>query len=230
MAAHHPLDSRVHHALLRHIIATGHAPTTLGLAEQVASPAAEVASSLVRLAENHGLVLHPDSHEVWVVHPFSLSPTQVWVTTRDRGWWAPCLWCALGVAALVGGTTVIRARIAGEHEDCTIHVREGEVAEQDLFVHFSLRPAEAWRNVIHYCATVLPFRQVGDVDPWCARHRLPRGALVPIAQLNTFARLWYGRHLDENWRKWSVEEARALFVQAGLTGPFWDLPSEPGRF
>src|SRR5688572_14044455 len=104
MAAHHPLDSRVHHALLQHILARGHAPAAGALAAAVGAPEADVAVSLARLAENHGLVLHPGSHDVWVAHPFSLSPTQVWVSTAHGGWWAPCIWCALGVATLAGGT------------------------------------------------------------------------------------------------------------------------------
>src|SRR5262249_57149373 len=33
-----------------------------------------------------------------------------------RGWWAPCIWCALGVAALVGEDVVIHSRIGGEAE------------------------------------------------------------------------------------------------------------------
>ena len=44
------------------------------------------------------------------------------------------------------------------------------------------------------------------------------------------ARAWYGRHLDDDWTKWTVDEARALFERFGLTGPTWALPGAAGRF
>jgi hypothetical protein len=42
-------------------------------------------------------------------------------------------------------------------------------------------------------------------------------------------RVWYGRHLDRDWRKWTVPEAQAVFDQVGLTGDFWRLPGS-GRY
>jgi hypothetical protein len=83
-------------------------------------------------------------------------------------------------------------------------------------------------NVYHYCATVLPFRSEGDIDAWSRRHAIPRGAVVPIAQVAELARLWYGKHADRDWKKWSVAQAREIFEQVGLTGPFWDLEPDEG--
>lgn len=59
----------------------------------------------------------PITRRPWVIHPFSLSPTATWVQADQRGWWAPCIWCALGVAALVGQDVVVHCRIGAETED-----------------------------------------------------------------------------------------------------------------
>jgi hypothetical protein len=52
----------------------------------------------------------------------------------------------------------------------------------------------------------------------------------PIQRVYDFARVWYGRHLDEDWRKWTTDEARAIFERFGLTGPIWQLAASSARF
>lgn len=226
---HRPIDSRVHRAVLAAIVASGRAPDVAELASTLGVPAAEARAALRRLAENHGLVLHPASDRVWMAHPFALSPTGVWVEGRERGWWAACPWCALGIAALVGDVT-IHARLGGEAQEVRIVVRDGAARPDELLVHFALPPRRAWENVLHYCATVLPFRSEAAIDAWCARHGQPRGAAVPLATVQRLARAWYGGHLAEDWRKWTAAQARTIFEQVGLVGPFWALEAESGRF
>jgi hypothetical protein len=223
--------SRVHHALLSGIIERGHAPKTNELAATLGFELAEIKLALEGLAELHGLVLQPGSYEVWVVHPFSLSPTTVWVSTQQKGWWAPCLWCALGVAALVCTDVEIHTRLAGEADPLTISVANGHItAGKDLIVHFPIRPRDAWTNVIHFCATVQPFRNGPQVNEWCSRHAITQGAVVPITQVNELARRWYGSHLDVEWKKWSTAEAKQIFTAAGLLGDFWSLDGMAERF
>lgn len=211
------LEARLHHALIRGLLDTGAAPV---LPDDDGTRAA-----LARLHDTHGLVLHPGTHEPWIVHPFSLSPTATWVARGARGWWAPCLWCAFGIEALVGAPCVVHARIGGEAEAIAI---DGDA--DDLFAHFALPPRRAWDNVVHFCAMVLPFRGADDVDAWCARHRLPRGELVPVPQVRALARRWYGGHAAEDWRKHTVAEAAAIFAEVGLVGPFWALGDVGGTF
>ncbi|WP_425148341.1 hypothetical protein [Deinococcus sp.] len=45
-----------------------------------------------------------------------------------------------------------------------------------------------------------------------------------------FAREWYGQHLNPQWRKWTTDEARAIFQRHGFGGPIWELPSGGERF
>jgi len=222
------LQSAIHHHLIRGLIDNGFAPDIARLQELVSAEPASVAAALKRLEANHSVVCHPHHVAPWVIHPFSLSPTATWVQADQRGWWAPCIWCALGVATLVGEDVVIHSRIGGEAEDLDLHVCGGLVREDDIVTHFAVPLRSAWDNVHHYCATVLPFRSEADVDAWSRRHAIPKGAVVPIAQVAELARVWYGKHADHDWEKWSIAQARQIFEQVGLTGPFWALETDAG--
>jgi hypothetical protein len=130
------LDAEVHHAFIDRLRQTGSAPSRHEVSAALAKPIKEIEDALCRLAESHGVVLHPHVCEPWVIHPFSLSPTATWVQQGDQGWWAPCIWCGCGIAALVGGNAVIHARLGGEIEDIDIHICNGEVVEKDLWGAF----------------------------------------------------------------------------------------------
>ena len=77
-------------------------------------------------------------------------------------------------------------------------------------------------------STVLPFRSEADVDAWCLRHAIAKGAVAPIGQVAELARVWYGKHADHDWKKWSIAQARQIFERVGLTGPFWALETDAG--
>lgn len=224
------LDAQVHHVLIDKVRRDGYAPNRFEVAEAIARPIEDVEASLRRLERSHSLTLHPHVCEPWLVHPFSLSPSSTWVHEGDRGWWAPCIWCGLGVAALVGHDVTIHTRIGGESEDVDIRVVDGHVVDKDLWVHFSIRPQVAWENVHHHCACLLPFRNVADAHRWSERHRLLFGEVVPIETVNSLAREWYGRHCEPNWRKVDVVEAAAIFKKVGLNSPFWALEQKEGAY
>lgn len=225
-----PSHSQLHYAILRRIVDEGYAPTCAELAEEFAVDRAEMAEALRGLADYHGVVLHPHQPEVWVIHPFATSATPFVVRQGDRLWWGNCAWCSLGVAALLGGDQVtISTTLGAEGQPVTIHVDQQRVREE-LWVHFPVPMARAWDNVIYTCANMLVFDAEAAIDPWCQRHAIPRGSAQPIQRVYDFAAVWYGRHLDPDWRKWTVEEARALFAQFGFEGPIWQLPDASGRF
>lgn len=216
------LSSQIHHAIITRIILSGAAPSLDELSRSLHLTPSEVTAGLAELEQTHGIVLHPGSSEPWVIHPFALSPTATWVESGRGGWWAPCMWCALGITTLVGDAT-IHTRVAGEREPLELRVHDGRTNHQELLIHFALPPREAWANVHHYCAMVLPFRNDADIDTWSARHRLPRGRAVSLPRLAELAARWYGRHADADWRKWTRTEAQSIFHGVGLTDEFWRL-------
>ena len=230
MSTHQPIDGVVHERMISGMIDAGSCPSAEELSTALDVPIPEIKASLGRLEENHSVVLHPHQCSVWMIHPFAASPSNTWVQQSERGWWAPCMWCALGVATLVGGQVTIHARIGGAAESVRVPIEDGHPKVTGLFTHFALPPKYAWDNVHHYCAMLLPFKTEQQIDAWSARHRLPRGEAVSIAQTAALARTWYGRHADPDYRKWTPGEAQKIFADVGLTGEFWELDSSSDRF
>jgi hypothetical protein len=218
-----PFDLAVRSELTRAIAALGYAPSNEHLAERLNASVSRIETSLQDLHNAHALLLHPHRCAPWVVHPFALSPGSCWVQAGNRGWWANCLYCAMGIAAALNEDADIHTRIGGEREPLIVHVRGSEVQETGLLFHLSTPVRHWWDNVIHACATFQPFHSEADVEDWCERHRLPRGAIVPLPVMWRFASDWYGNYLDQPWRKRSLDEAKSLFEKHGFGGEFWRL-------
>lgn len=225
-----PIDSLVHHHLVTGLLQTGKTPTTTELGALLGEPPTLIEESYRRLDATHGLVLHPHRCEPWIVHPFSTSPTHTWVASSQRGWWAPCLWCGLGVAALHGGDVTIHTRIGAEDEPVSIQIRAGRPVDTTLWVHFPEPPRLAWGNVHHFCARLVPFHRPVDAEAWAARHGFSPGEILPVTKLGELASRWYGRHADPNWKKWTGAQAVEIFRACGLVGDFWSLPSTDRTF
>ena len=89
---------------------------------------------------------------------------------------------------------------------------------------------KAWDNVTYTCSTMLMFESESDIENWCDRHGMDKGDVQPISKIWEFSKIWYGNHLNAEWVKWTVDEAREIFERFGLTNPVWDMPSSEGRF
>jgi hypothetical protein len=223
-------SATLHHAILQHLVDYGCAPSRTALAQRFDVDADVVAGALHKLQDMHGVVLHPHTPEVWIAHPFSTAPTPFTVRHGARVWWGNCAWCSLGVAALVGGNEVtIQTTLGAEGQPVTIHIDSGRVREE-LWVHFPIPMTHAWDNVVYTCSTMLVFDSESAIDGWCVRHALPRGDAQPIQRAYNFAGVWYGGHLDPDWKKWTTDEARRIFARFGFAGPVWALPDSEQRF
>jgi hypothetical protein len=77
---------------------------------------------------------------------------------------------------------------------------------------------------------MLLFDSEGAIERWCTRHGMPRGDVPPLEKIRQFAKVWYGRHRDPEWKKWSAAEAREIFSTFGLGGPTWEIPDVADRF
>lgn len=220
----------LHHAIMRHFVDCGFAPTTEALAITFGTNSEKLAQALCDLQDYHGVVLHPHCPEVWVIHPFSTAPTCFVVRNAERLWWANCAWCSLGIAALLGGNDIsIGTKLGADGEPVTVHVDNGHVRE-NLLVHFPIPMTAVWDNVIYADSTVLVFDSEAAIDEWTERHKITRGDVQPIQRVYELAVAWFGRYLDQDWRKWTMTEARGIFRKVGLSGPIWDLPETTERF
>jgi hypothetical protein len=216
-------DQDLRGLLTRMVADTGHAPSLGALAAASGRDVAAVEASLRRLHDSHSLLLHPHGCAPWAVHPFALSAGGCWVETPARGYWANCLYCGLGIAAALDCDALLTARLGGEGVTATYRVADGRLLDAGGVFHLSTPVAHWWDNVIHACASFQPFMHESDIEPWCARHAMPRGAVMSMDQLWRFASDWYGSYLRPPWRKRSADEVRAIFRANGLSGPFWEI-------
>ena len=223
-------NSSLHYTILRHIIDKGYAPDLPQLAELLRSSPEEVENGLYELQEYHGVVLHPNQPKVWVIHPFSLAPTNFFVRSQRGQWWGNCGWCSLGVAALLQEDVTITTTIGAETKQVEIHIVNGEIQETQYYIHFPIPMKNAWDNVIYTCSNMLVFENEEQIDSWAIRHNIPKGDLQPIAKIWAFSKKWYGNHLNPEWTKWTVEDAKRIFSEFELQGRIWDLGESKERF
>jgi hypothetical protein len=150
--------ANVHAILIQKFLETGRLPEARHIAASLDIARSELTERLNRLSDLHGLVLHPHTPEPWVVHLLSTTPASHFVEGRQHGWWAPCIWCALGVAQLAGGMVRIHTRLGAESEPVILDVEDGMPLDaKDIVIHFSIPPRNAWNNVHRHCSLVLPF-------------------------------------------------------------------------
>ena len=82
--------SRLHHGIIKYIIRYGYAPDVSTLANDLYEALKCVQQGLKDLEVYHGVVLHPNSYKIWVIHPFSLDPSNFIVSTEDGEWFSSC--------------------------------------------------------------------------------------------------------------------------------------------
>ena len=223
-------NSSLHYTILRYIIDKGYAPDVATLARLLRSGEEEVIRGLSALQEYHGIVLHPNSSKVWVIHPFSLAPTNFLVTSKTGIWWGNCAWCSLGIAALLNEDVSITTRIAAYDKQVTIHIKNGTLQQNDFYIHFPVPMKNAWDNVVYTCSNMLVFENESQINEWSKRHNIPKGDIQPISNIWAFSKEWYGDHLNPEWTKWTMQEAKEMFARYNLTGPTWELRTSGKRF
>ncbi|KAK9445340.1 hypothetical protein VB005_00449 [Metarhizium brunneum] len=222
--------SSLHEFIISSFLKNQRPPTVGDIATRFESDVTTARQGLRALADYHGVVLHPQSDEVWVAHPFSAAPTTCIVTSGHRKWWGNCAWCSLGVMHLAGGTSTLTTRTGAIGDEVSVTVRDGQLLDTDFVIHFPVPMRHAWDNVIYTCSVQLLFRNEAEVDEWCATRGIAKGDVRPIKQIWDFAVEWYGRHADADWKKWSLRDAAEIFARHRLTGPTWAIGDEAGRF
>ncbi|MCB0745479.1 MULTISPECIES: alkylmercury lyase family protein [Flavobacterium] len=223
-------NSNLHFTILQEIIDNGFAPNVSELSKILSATENEIIKGLHDLQEYHGVVLHPNEPKVWVIHPFSLSPTNFYVKTQNGEWWGNCAWCSLGVAALLKDDVKIITTIGAETKQIEINIIDGEIQEKNYFIHFPIPMKNAWDNVIYTCSNMLVFENETQIEEWTKKHNISKGDIQPIEKIWNFSKKWYGNHLNPNWKKWTIEEAKEIFNEFDLKNKIWQLEDSNERF
>jgi Alkylmercury lyase len=181
---------------------------------------------LRQLENMHGVILVPNSVNVWSLHPFALMPTPFWVTNNKHGWWANCAWCSLGIGAVLSDHVTITTSDGAEGRELKFSIEDGRPSRSDLVLHFPYPPARWWDNPYCPCGNILFFSSEADVDSWCERHGQPKGSIMRIETGIKLASLWFGDYASPKWRRKSADQAKEIFDELRLNSSFWNT----GRF
>lgn len=217
------IQDKIRLQINRFIFNNGYAPTIHELSLILNTDENIIAAGMKQLMDNHAIVLHPNSFNIWVAHPFALYPTLFWVESGGKKWWGNCSWCSLGIVALTKSDARIFTKISGEEEPLRIDIINGKVIQGDLLVHFPIPARKFWDNVIYTCANMLIFNDETQLDEWCNRHNIVKGEVHSLSKVWELAKLWYSNYLDESWTRKSPEDAETIFKTVGFTSEFWKL-------
>lgn len=176
-------NSNLHYSIIRGIIDNGFAPSVEDLAETLKADKEDIIKGLYELQEYHGVVLHPNEPKVWVIHPFSLAPTNFYVKSNKGEWWGNCAWCSLGVVALLKDDVKITTTVVAETNQIEINIINGEIQEKNYYIHFPIPMKNAWDNVIYTYSNMLIFENEQQVDEWTKKHNIPKGDIQPIEKI-----------------------------------------------
>ena len=217
------LQNKIRYEVYRFIFDNGYAPTVSQLSALLTTEGNKIEAGLKALADNHAIVLHPNSYDIWVAHPFALYPTLFWVKTKHKHWWGNCPWCSFGIASLTKTDTDIFTKLKGQDEPLLIEIRNTQVVQKNYVVNFPISASKFWNNIIYTCSMMLIFKNETQIDEWCKQHNKPKGEVLPIEQVWKLAQLWYGKYLDPDFKGKTKEWAEDIFAQIGLTSNFWKL-------
>ncbi len=70
---------------------------------------------------------------------------------------------------------------------------------------------------------MLLFRSEEHAERWRERAKPPTSNILTIEQATGLAHAWYRNKLDPDWRRFTTDEAEAIFDQLGLDPEFWRL-------
>jgi Alkylmercury lyase len=147
MGSEQALDSAVRLELYRFFVDQGRPPVAAEVAETLATDQASVEDSLRRLADAHVLVLAPGAPYVWMANPLSAIPTPFQAEVGGRRFFGNCIWDALGVVAMLGGTGTVTSWCPDCLDQMSVAVAEGRLASGEGVVHFAVPAAHWWDDI-----------------------------------------------------------------------------------
>ena len=141
------LQSAVRLEVYRFFIDHGRPPVPAEIAEKLAADQPSVEDSLRRLGEAHALVLAPGTPYIWMAMPLSAIPTPFHVEIDGRRFFANCIWDALGILAMLGGTGTVTTWCPDCREQMSVTVADNRLTSGEGVVHFAVSAAHWWDDI-----------------------------------------------------------------------------------
>jgi hypothetical protein len=104
----------------------------------------EAASELYKELHNrHALFMEPGTLNIRMANPFSGIPTDFAVHANGKKYYANCAWDMLGIPIALHTDAVIEAVCTESNEPIWLEIRDGQITNNQLLIHFPL-PFAHW--------------------------------------------------------------------------------------
>ncbi len=133
----------------RFFLESGRPPYAAESAAALSVTPAEVEAGLRRLHDAHVIVLAPGTSYVWLANPLSALPTAFVATVDGHERYAPCVWDALGIVAMLGGNGEVSTLCPDCGKGLRLEVSDGSLRPVDYVVHYVV-PARRWWDDIGF--------------------------------------------------------------------------------
>lgn len=143
------LGNRVRLHIYESFVAEGRPPTAEETATALDVPVAEAEAAYRLLADEHVLILAPNTTTVWAANPLCATPSAFPVEAGGRSWWGICIWDAFGIPAMLGTDGRVSTSCPDCGEPLELLVRDRELEPTDAVVHFAVPAARWWDNIAY---------------------------------------------------------------------------------
>ena len=218
-------DREVRIAVARSIKTRGKILTIAAVAADMGKDVAAIDAAFARMIEDRVFRPRKDSDEIYAYSPFCVGPTDFFVTTGGRIWFAIDAWDALGVPAALGESGVIETHCADCGESLVVDVDADGATELQTWtvMQVGVPARDFWKDIAYTESTINLFKSEEHAERWRDKHKPPASAFLPIEQATALAHEWYKNKLDPDWRRYTTEEAEAIFDELALDPEFWRL-------
>lgn len=127
----------------QHFANTTRAPSVDETARHFNISTQEAGEIYKELHNRHAFFLEPDTLNIRMANPFSAIPTDFKVHANGKTYFANCAWDMLGIPAALHCDAVIDAVFTESNESVQLEVKNDQITNHQLLVHFPL-PFARW--------------------------------------------------------------------------------------
>jgi hypothetical protein len=143
------IDNAVRLHIYHSFLANGAPPTAAETARALSMTEGDATAAYQRLADGRVIVLEPGTRDVLMAPPLSAVPTRYRVRPEGgREYSANCIWDAMGVFAMLGQDGDIDTSCPDCDAAFAVSVRDHELVPSDAVVHFAIRAADWWKDIV----------------------------------------------------------------------------------
>ena len=144
-----PLLWEIRHFVYTHFAETTLPPSVEDTAAHFNISIEEASEYYKELNSRHAFFLEPNTVSIRMAWPFSAIPTDFKVHADGKTYYANCAWDMLGIPATLHTDAIIEAVCTESNESVKLEVKDGQITENGILIHFPLPFARWYDNLVY---------------------------------------------------------------------------------